>query len=180
VKKIQIKSVAPLQQGENPQFVVTETESSPPYRVTGVIGCGLIILAYFLGSKTIHLHRFGHRTPGKIIAYEKVASKTSQRYAFHPVVVFNFENRQIQFTDPYSSSSGDWSKVPKNADGTTTVLFDPDDLKTAIIDRGLWLWLVPGTAFGFGAFLLFTSIQGRSHQIQRTRQEEKSLIVDTH
>jgi hypothetical protein len=99
----------------------------------------------------------GKRTTGKITGYEAVIVRS--RTSYHPVVVFAFEDRAIQFTDRFATSTADWSKVPRNSDGTTNVLFDPNDLSTATIDRGLWNWLVPGTVFALGAFLLFSSFR---------------------
>jgi Protein of unknown function (DUF3592) len=90
------------------------------------------------------LEMTGVRAPGEVIRLKEESS--SGHYNYFPVVRFRAANNMtVQFKDEVGSNPRSYRVGDK-----VTVLYLPDNLSKAMIDRGvLWNWAIPAIVFLF-------------------------------
>lgn len=124
-----------------------------------VTGLFLMALGYYIGREHFHLIREGVRAPGTIVGYKEEyfrgdysRGSSSGSTAFMPVVKFQAGDRTIQFKD--------W--VGTNAavlNVRVTVLYDPANPSSAMIDRPVMNWIPWAPTFAVGVFLGLVAIK---------------------
>jgi hypothetical protein len=120
--------------------------------VAALIGTGLIVLGFYSGHGLANMLSTGVRTQGTIIRLESVysSSGSGSHYTYYPVVTFDVPGAgRREFKDRVGGNP------PVNQVGdNVTVLYDPARPDKALIDRGLWNWLIPGSCLMGGLLLL--------------------------
>jgi hypothetical protein len=106
----------------------------------------LLCVGIYQSAMIARLEMAGVRAPGEVIRLKEESS--SGHYNYFPVVRFRAANSMtIQFKDEVGSNPPSYRVGDK-----VTVLYLPDHLSTAIIDRGvLWNWAIPAIVFLFFA-----------------------------
>lgn len=119
-----------------------------------VVGLLLLALSYSSGHTLARLETSGLRAPGIVQSLER-SNSGGRDFVLYPVVTFTATGgNSVRFRD----ASG--SNPPANHIGDhVTVLYLANDSKSAMIDRGVWNWLVPLLAFMGGAFLSRVSVR---------------------
>ena len=120
-------------------------------------GVVLLLLGYVMGREHFRLIQHGERTQGTIIGYKQVSmpdrNGTNWDTATMPVVNFQAGGRTVQFRD-WMDSGERLANVP------VTVLYDPANPASAMIDRPVWNWIPWGPIFAVGVFLALVAIKG--------------------
>jgi hypothetical protein len=125
-----------------------------------VSGLFLLGLGYFIGHEHFHLIRAGVRTQGVILGYkEQVFQSYNQgrsysSTAFMPIVEFHAGERIIRFKDWKGTQSASGRGTP------VTVLYDPADPVSAMIDRPVMNWIPWAPIFAVGLFLVLIAANG--------------------
>ncbi|MET0985234.1 MAG: DUF3592 domain-containing protein [Steroidobacteraceae bacterium] len=120
-----------------------------------LLGLALLAGAYHLGHTLHVLKSTGVRTAGGVVALE--ASTDSDSTTYRPIVEFNTAgNVVVRFKDrvgsnPPSHRTGDAVAVLYAADAPQA---------TAMIDRGVWNWVIPGLLLCFGPSLSALGLNG--------------------
>jgi Protein of unknown function (DUF3592) len=106
----------------------------------------LLCVGIYQSSMIARLESAGVRAQGEVVRLKE--EHNSGHYDYHPIVRFCAANNvTVQFKDEIGSNP------PSHRVGDkVTVLYLPDNLSTAIIDRGvLWNWAIPAIVFLFFA-----------------------------
>lgn len=123
----------------------------------------LALVGCYQGYRIARLENAGVRAEGEVVDLK--AESSNHGYSYYPIVRFPIGNhRSVQFkdyvgSDPPSYQVGDRVRV----------LFLADDLREAVIDRGIWNWMIPSVLFAAAAILawLFVFIRSPSAPAQR-------------
>lgn len=116
-----------------------------------LIAIGLAGGSYYTGNDLVGKLAVGVPAQGEVVDFESRYSSSSEGsgYTYYSVVRFVDENgRSIKFRDKVGSSH----RMHKRGE-QVDVLYDPQDSSDAMIDRGIWNWLISG-GLALGAFLL--------------------------
>lgn len=119
------------------------------YKV-GAYACFVIALlsvgcAYYAGMDMVDKLANGVSARGEVIGFESrysssSSSSSSSGYTYYSVVQYRDSNgNTIKFEDGVGSSH----KMHKRGEGVD-VLYNPEDPYDAMIDRGIWNWLISG------------------------------------
>ena len=124
-----------------------------------VTGLFLILLGYYIGREHFHLIREGVRAPGTIVGYKQEyfpgnysRPSSSGTTAFMPLVKFQAGDRMIQFKDWMGTNAAVLNV-------RVTVLYDPANPSSAMIDRPVWNWIPWAPTFAVGLFLVLVAIK---------------------
>lgn len=121
-------------------------------------GLFLAFLGYAIGKDHLHLIQHGVRAPGTVVRYQPKrfhdAVRNFTSIGFMPVVQFQAGDRLVEFQDWMGSSSA--SALRKQV----TVLYDPVNPQTAMIDRPTWNWLPWCPTLAVGLFLICVALPG--------------------
>jgi hypothetical protein len=124
----------------------------------------VLLLSFAYGTGKVHAHLLlrGVRTQGQIVELRPVRVHTRSgssatffaRTVYMPVVEFRTGERLVRFQEWKGSESdaGRESSVP--------VLYDPNDVSFAMMDRASWNWLPWAPCFAMGLILALASIRG--------------------
>lgn len=119
-----------------------------------IFGAGLVMTSAWLGLQLATLLYSGLRAPGYISSNEQRISNGREGFTkvmFYPTVGFNdVDGNHHRFTDGVGTGSPSYAEGEK-----VTVLYRRGDpAASAIIDRGVWNWFLPGWMFAVGALLV--------------------------
>jgi hypothetical protein len=123
----------------------------------------LLGVAYYTGKIDIHLLFNGARTRGKIVGFHRTELHTHRnpssngvygRIVYLPIVEFEAQGAVVRFEERKLVSSGEGVGWP------VAVLYDPNNVSLAIIDRPFWNWIPWAPALAMGAFLALVSLKG--------------------
>lgn len=123
----------------------------------------LLSLAYFTGKTDVHLLLNGARTRGKIVGFQRRELHTHRnpssngvygRTVYLPIVEFEVLGDKVHFEERKLVSQGEGVGWP------VAVLYDPNNVSLAMIDRPLWNWMPWAPALAIGAFLALVSLKG--------------------
>ncbi len=122
----------------------------------GAYACFLIAAAlaggaYYTGNDMVEKLAVGVPARGEVVDFESRYSSTSDGsgYTYYSVVKYrDASGRVVKFQDQVGSSH----RMHKRGD-EVDVLYNPDDSSDAMIDRGIWNWLVSG-GLALVAFLM--------------------------
>ncbi len=124
--------------------------------VQAVTGLFLMLLGCYIGIEHFHLVTRGVRTWGTIVGYkEEIMSNGSEvrwQTAFMPIVKFQAGNRVIQFKDWMGANAAVLNV-------RVTVLYDPVNPSSAMIDRPVMNWIPWAPTFAVGLFLVLVAIK---------------------
>lgn len=116
-----------------------------------LIALGLAGGSYYLGADMVDKLRSGVPTQGEVVDFESRYSRSSEGsgYTYYSVVEFTDDaGRLVRFRDRVGSSH----RMNKRGD-VVDVLYAPNNPVDAMIDRGIWNWVISG-GLALGAFLL--------------------------
>ena len=120
----------------------------------------LALVGCYQGYRIARLEHAGVRAEGEVV---DLKSENSDRgYTYYPIVRFPIgDQRSVQFKDDIGSDPPSYRVGDR-----VTVLFLADDLREAVIDRGIWNWVIPSLLLGAAALLawLFVFIRSRRPQ----------------
>jgi hypothetical protein len=123
----------------------------------------LLSVAYFTGKTDVHLLVNGTRTRGKIVGFQRRELHTHRspssngvygRTVYLPIVEFEALGDKVRFEERKLVAEGEGVGWP------VTVLYDPNNLSMAMIDRPFWNWIPWAPALAIGAFLALVSLKG--------------------
>lgn len=124
-----------------------------------VTGLFLLALGYYIGREHFHLIRKGVRAPGTIVGYKEEyfagnysRPSSSGFTAFMPLVKYQAGNRVIQFKDWMGTNAAVLNV-------RVTVLYDPVNPSSAMIDRPVMNWIPWAPTFAMGLFLILVAIK---------------------
>ena len=125
--------------------------------VQAVVGLFLLLLGYCIGREHFHVIREGVRTQGTTIGYKQENlgrnySRTadSDTIALLPIVKFQAGDQVVQFKDWMDSGM-------RLLNVRVTVLYDPANPSSAMIDRPVWNWIPWAPTFAVGLFLFLVA-----------------------
>lgn len=127
-------------------------------------GLFLLVFGSYLGREHFHLITSGARASGTIVSHVQEQMPNGQDvrpdYAAFPVVRFYASDRIFQFRDwlgarSQPSSVGFSSQIPNPP---ITVLYDPANPSSAMIDRPFMNWIPWAPIMLVGLLLLFSSL----------------------
>lgn len=130
------------------------------YIVQVVTGLALLLFGYTIGKEHLRLVRYGLRSPGTVVDFQRQQFRDSSRTnsfshtGFMPVVQFQVADRVIRFKDWLGSSS----EGPLHQ--SVIVLYDPAHPTSAMIDRQVMNWIPWGPTMAIGAFLILVGTIG--------------------
>jgi hypothetical protein len=125
--------------------------------ITGGVYLGQDMKVFLSGAKG---------TKGEVIRIENVYNHSSDgnSYTYYPVVEFRAENNDThQFRDRVGSNPSFYQPGD-----SVNVLYDPTDLNHAMVDRGLWNWML-AAGLSLGGFMLLWSALKTSASISSRR-----------
>jgi hypothetical protein len=123
----------------------------------------LFSVAYFTGKSDVYLLLNGARTRGKIVGFQRRELHTHRnpssngvygRTVYLPIVEFEALGDKVRFEERKLVAEGEGVGWP------VTVLYDPNNLSMAMIDRPFWNWIPWAPALAIGAFLALVSLKG--------------------
>ena len=123
----------------------------------------LLSVAYFTGKTDAPLLFKGTRTRGKIVGFQprqihRYRTPTSTgifgRTLYLPIVEFEAQGVVVRFEEHKLVVQGEGVGWP------VAVLYDPDNLSLAMIDRPFWNWIPWAPPLVMGAFLVLVSLKG--------------------
>jgi hypothetical protein len=123
----------------------------------------LLGVAYFTGKTDAHLLFKGAHAQGKIVGFQprqfhRYRTPTSTgifgRTVYPAIVEFEAQGAVVRFEERKLVSSGEGVGWP------VAVLYDPNNVSLAIVDRPFWNWIPWAPAFAMGAFLAVVSLKG--------------------
>lgn len=121
--------------------------------VTLIVSLGLFIGAHYAGQDMIRTMQVGERAQGEVVDLESRSSDDG--YTYYAVVRFETpDGRKVDFRDSIGSSS----PMKKRGDAVA-VIYDPDNVRKAMIDRGIWNWALSGGLALAGILLLWVTAQ---------------------
>lgn len=115
-----------------------------------VFSLGMGAGAYYLGLDMRERLENGLRAPGEIVGrkYNRPSSSDSQGTYSAIVEFYDEAGQRYKFTEKHGSSHPTFKKGDR-----VTVVYMPDNPHDAIVDQGLWNWLLSG-CLGLGALLM--------------------------
>jgi len=128
-----------------------------------LVAVALLSLAYFTGKTDVHLLFNGARAPGKIVGFQPRQLHTHRnpssngvygRTLYLPIVEFEALGDKVRFEERKLVAHGEGIGWP------VTVLYDPNNVSMAMIDRPFWNWIPWAPALAIGAFLVLVSLKG--------------------
>jgi hypothetical protein len=126
--------------------------------VVVLLALGLIAFGAWRGRDLAVLQSTGSRAQATVVRIESQSNPGSEgsQTTYYSVVRFETASgREVTFRDSIGSSH------PIDRRGEIVgVIYDPNDLERAIIDRGVWNWAIPGGCGLIGALILWTSLRG--------------------
>jgi hypothetical protein len=123
--------------------------------VLAVLGPLLVIGGVYLGLQMLHLEHDGVRAPGKVVAMEYSGSSGDSKGTYHAVVSFAAQDgAAYQFKD----KSGTNPPMYQAGEAVTVLYLVTTPQKSAIIDHGVWNWLVSGALCAFGIVLVWGAL----------------------
>ena len=126
--------------------------------LVALLGLGILAFGIWRGRDLVVLQSIGSRTDGSVVRIESKSNPGSEgsQTTYYSVVRFETaRGREITFRDSIGSSH------PIDERGEIVqVIYDPADLESAIIDRGIWNWAIPGGSGLLGALILVASLRG--------------------
>jgi hypothetical protein len=126
--------------------------------LVALVGAGVLAFGIWRGRDLVVLQSIGTRTEGTVVRIESETNSSSGEsgYTYYSVVRFaTAAGREVTFRDGVGSSH------PIDERGEILgVLYDPGDLESAIIDRGIWNWAIPGGCGLLGGLTLLGSLSG--------------------
>ena len=123
----------------------------------------LLSIAYFTGKTDAHLLLKGARSQGKIVGFQRREFHTHRnpssngvygRPVYLPIVEFETLGDKVRFEERKLVPGGEGVGWP------VTVLYDPNNVSMAMIDRPFWNWMPWAPALAIGAFLALVSLKG--------------------
>jgi hypothetical protein len=129
------------------------------------LGLLLLVLAYQTGLERLTLLWHGQTTVGQIVRYIEVEpERSSEPTWFKAIVIFEHDDRQIEFADWNSREYS--AGVPEQVE----VLYDPQQPTQAMIRRGNILDWMPWAPFALlGVFLLIVGLLGLLRQSNKPK-----------
>jgi hypothetical protein len=128
-----------------------------------LVAVALLSLAYFTGKTDVHLLLNGARTRGKIVGFQPRELHTYRnpssngvygRTVYLPIVEFEARGDKVRFEERKLVAKGE------GVDWSVSVLYDPNKVSVAMIDRPFWNWIPWAPALVIGAFLALVSFKG--------------------
>ena len=122
-----------------------QRRTGPISIVTGLV---MLAVAVYAGRSIAHLEILGVRAPGKV--FELVPGASRRAFGYNPVVRFTTASgASVQFKDNHGSNPPEY----RVGDDVQVLYLANASSTSAVIDRGIWNWVLPG-AFGFAGALL--------------------------
>jgi hypothetical protein len=118
-----------------------------------VVGLVLLVVAVLASAAVWRLERSGVRVPGVVSSLDAShCGSQNLSVCFHAVVTYSTNNGQrVSFRDGYGSNPPAY-RVGQGV----TVLYRPNLLSRAIVDRGIWNWIGAIALYSMGGvFILF-------------------------
>ncbi len=137
---------------QSPEMARRAARNEKHAAVTGpllmLLGAAALAGALYVGSDTLDMTG-AESTGGEVI---QLAADTDGNYS--AIVKFNAEGRDITFRDKVATNPSLYDEGEK-----VNVLYKKDDVeKSAVIDRGVFNWIVPGALGLFGFFFILGGI----------------------
>ncbi len=121
----------------------------------GTIGAGV-----WAFNDMRHTLAVGIHAQGEIVGME--VDRDSDSTSYYPIVRFyNKDGLSLKFKDNVGSNPPSY-RVGDEVD----VIYMPEDSRDAMIDRGVWNWVLAGALFVFGALMLF-GLLSQSRRVNR-------------
>ena len=116
--------------------------------VLALLAVVLLVVGIRQSMTIVHLQSAGLRAPGEVVRLKE--ERSSGHYSYYPVIRFRtVNNARVEFKDSIGSNP-----PSRRVGDKVTVLYLPDDLASAIIDRGVWgNWIIPAVLFLLCALL---------------------------
>lgn len=116
--------------------------------VLALLAVVLLVVGIRQSMTIMHLQSAGLRAPGEVVRLRE--ERSSGHDSYFPVVRFRTANNvRVEFKDSIGSNP-----PSRRVGDKVTVLYLPDDLTSAIIDRGVWgNWILPTVLFLFCAIV---------------------------
>jgi hypothetical protein len=136
---------------------------------------GILILgtAMQLGLDQKYMVEAGVRTQGEVVKIYTSKSAEEENVSYYPIVEFlDQEERSITFKDKVGSNPSYYNVGEK-----VTVLFDPDKLGKAMIDKGVGNWFPCLLLLFFGGFLVWISINKLFEIRSRVTESPNGLLI---
>ena len=121
-----------------------------------LVGVFLAFLGYAIGKDHLRLVRTGIRASGTVVNYQAQTfwhSSNDTQTGYMPIVQFHDGNRLVQFRDWLGSRS------PGVLGKPVTVLYDPANPSSAMIDRPVWNWIPWAPTLALGVFLILVGFR---------------------
>jgi hypothetical protein len=151
-KAIDLAQVKPAEQflsaKDGSQSVAAQINSNPlVLPIVAFFAVALALVGCYQGYRMARLESAGIHADGEVIDLKEESS--NHGYSYYPIVRFPIgNNRSVQFKDGVGSDPPSYEVGER-----VRVLYLADDLRVAIIDRGIWNWIIP-SVFVVAAFLL--------------------------
>jgi Protein of unknown function (DUF3592) len=132
--------------------------------VMALLAVVLLVVGIRQSMTIMHLQSAGLRAPGEVVRLSE--ERSSGHYSYYPIVRFRAANNvRVEFKDSIGSNP-----PSRRVGDKVTVLYLPDDLASAIIDRGVWgNWILPAVLFLFCAIVAGIGIAlARAPKLQTT------------
>jgi hypothetical protein len=126
--------------------------------LVALLGLGILVFGIWRGRDLVVLQSVGSRSDGTVVRIESKSnpgSETSQTTYYSVVRFESASGREVTFRDGIGSNH----PIDKRGE-IVGVIYDPEDLERAIIDRGIWNWAIPGGCGLFGVLILAASLRG--------------------
>jgi hypothetical protein len=126
--------------------------------LVALLGIGVLAFGIWRGRDLVVLQSIGSRAEGTVVRIESKSNPGSEgsQTTYYSVVRFETANgREVTFRDSIGSSH----PIDKRGE-IVGVIYSPEDLEHAIIDRGIWNWAIPGGCGLIGALILVASLRG--------------------
>lgn len=120
--------------------------------ILAIVGPLLIVGGGYLGLQMQHLVQHGVRAPGTIVTMEFSGSSGNSKGTYHAVVSFAAQDgASYQFKD----KSGTNPPMYQAGDAVTVLYLADTPQKSAIIDHGIWNWVIAVALCSFGIVMVW-------------------------
>jgi hypothetical protein len=133
--------------------------------LVALLGIGVLAFGIWRGRDLVVLQSIGSRADGTVVRIESKSNPGSEgsQTTYYSVVRFETASgREVTFRDSIGSSH----PIDKRGE-IVGVIYSPEDLERAIIDRGIWNWAIPGGCGLIGALVLVASLRGLAGAYRR-------------
>jgi hypothetical protein len=156
---IDLKEVKPVEQlfapGKRPPWI-SNRQWAP---LVGLFALLLAGIGVFQSYKMSRLEASGLRAPGAVVSLKEEESGNDSSY--YPVVRYQTDkNLSVEFKDSIGSNPPSYRTGDK-----VTVLYLANEPQRAVIDRGVWNWVIPGLLLlgaGFVSWLTVSMLRSGS------------------